>query len=165
MRLSLSASLCLQLVIGFANPDVAAASVSVITSETYADFPSSISFELTAEIEGEVELIDLVYLQASLKTYQLLPAEVEVDGDRVSAVATADLETYFLPAGIDLTYHWVVTMADGVVIETEPTTVTWLDDRFDWDLRPSTASRSLRMVDRASFWSMSAPSASERSVN
>jgi hypothetical protein len=132
-RLSLLASLWLQLVVAFANPGLAAASVTVFSSEAHPDFPELITFELSAEIDGEVELIDLVYVQASLETYQLLPAEVETDGRGVQAVAEADLETYFLPAGIDLTFHWVVTMADGDVIETEPATVTWLDDRFDWE--------------------------------
>jgi hypothetical protein len=133
-RLSLLASLWLQLVVGFANPVDAAASVTVISSSARPDFPNSISFELSADIEGEVEVIDLVYLEASLPTYQLLPGDFEVAGGTVIAQAIADLASYYVPPGIDLTYHWVVTMADGEIIETESNTVTWKDDRFDWDL-------------------------------
>ena len=108
--------------------------VSIITSQAVPHFPESITFHFGAEVDSKVKSIDLVYLQASLETFQLLPAEVVESGSQVTATAEADLATYFLPAGIDLTYHWVVAMVGGEIFETEPATVTWLDDRFDWEM-------------------------------
>ena len=135
VRLSLLLSLALQLAVAiWVHPAKATASVNVVSSQATPDFPNSISFELAAEVDGEVDFVDLVYLQASLETFQLVPAEIMTDDGALTAVATADLAIYFLPAGIDLTYHWVVTMAGGEVIETEAKIVTWLDDRFEWDL-------------------------------
>lgn len=133
VRLSLLLSLVLQFTTSVA-PAAEAALVTVVTSEAAPDFPATITFELTATVEGEVDFVDLVYQPAALETYQLLPAEFEVSGDRVRANASADLATYFLPVGIDLTYHWNLTMTDGEVVATEANVVTWIDDRFDWDM-------------------------------
>src|SRR5687767_908138 len=109
-RLSLLVSLCLQLcAVALPVTAQAAASVNVLNSQALPDFPNSISFELTAEVEGDVDYVDLVYVEASLETFQLLPTELEVDGSQLTALATADLEIYVLPPGIDLTYHWLVT--------------------------------------------------------
>jgi hypothetical protein len=115
-------------------PAGASASVAVVSSRATPDFPDTIKFELTAEVQRDVALVDLVYLQASLETFQLLPAEHEINGHLVTARASADLATYFLPVGIDLTYHWVITMTNGEVVETSESVVTWIDDRFEWDL-------------------------------
>ena len=116
------------------NDASASAKVNVISSEATPDFPDSITFELMAHVEGELEFVDLVYLQASLETFQLLPAEHEIEGDQVRATAAADFATYFLPVGIDLTYRWVLTMTNGDVVETSDATVGWTDNRFDWQL-------------------------------
>ena len=139
MRISRASLVCLSLLVsllgGVQFPASAQDSTAVVVEASRArpDFPGDITFELDAAVEGAVLSVDLVYQLANLETMQLLPAEFELDGDDLSAEAVADLETYFLPVGIDLTYHWIITLNDDVVVETSSNVVTWIDDRFDWD--------------------------------
>ena len=130
-----SLSLLLSVFGGYQSGASAQGTEALIVEESVAhpDFPGDIAFALEAEIEGTVNSVDIVYQQANLETLQLLPAEFEQNENSLSADAVADLETYFVPVGIDLTFHWVITLEDGVVAETEDEVVTWVDDRFDWD--------------------------------
>ena len=107
--------------------------VELISSTAESNFPDDMTFELEATVESEVATVDLVYEQSRLETLQLLPAEFEASEETLSATAVADFSIYFVPAGIDLTYHWVIYFADATVIETESRVVTWIDDRFEWD--------------------------------
>lgn len=136
LRVSLvSLSLLLSLLGVYRFPASAQSSnvISVDESTATTDFPNDIAFSLSATVEGEVASIDLVYKQANLVALELIKAEYDQAGDEITAAAFADLTVYFLPAGIDVTYHWVLTLDDGSIIETESETVTWLDERFEWD--------------------------------
>ena len=100
--------------------------VELISSTAESNFPDDMTFELEATVESEVATVDLVYEQSRLETLQLLPAEFEASEETLSATAVADFSIYFVPAGIDLTYHWVIYFADATVIETESRVVTWM---------------------------------------
>lgn len=108
---------------------------NVVLESTTADsnFPDDVRFALSASVEDEVKRVDLVYEESGNETLELLPADFDQSGDDLSASATADFATYYVPAGIDLTYHWVITFADDAVVETDSAVVTWLDDRFSWN--------------------------------
>jgi hypothetical protein len=105
----------------------------VVSSSASTDFPDSITFDLEADLTGNAVEVELVYQMAHLETMQLLPAEFEQDGTVLRASAFADLEVAFLPVGIDVTFRWIVTLEDETAIESDSATITWLDDRFDWD--------------------------------
>ena len=107
---------------------------AVTESSATADFPNGMTFDLRATIDGDVSSVDLVYAQANLETLELITATFTQDGSDLTASADADFTINFLPVGIDLTYHWVITLADESVHETQPQTATWIDDRFDWDV-------------------------------
>jgi Peptidase MA superfamily len=120
----------------FAQPVALAQETSEIvvdSSTAESNFPDDMRFELAATVAGDVERVDLVYEQAHVETYELLPADFEQSGDHVTASAVADFATYFVPAGIDLTFHWVITFGDEDIAETDSAVVTWLDNRFEWD--------------------------------
>ena len=114
---------------------IAQDAVDIVVESSTADsnFPDDMRFELAADVDGDVERVDLVYEESRVETLELLPAVFEQSGDDLSASAIADFATYYIPAGIDLTYHWVITFDDEEVAETEQAVVTWLDDRFEWD--------------------------------
>jgi hypothetical protein len=117
-------------------PDVIAQdAIDIVVESSTADsnFPDDMRFELAADVDGDVERVDLVYEESRVETLELLPAAFDQSGDDLSASAVADFATYYVPAGIDLTYHWVITFDDDDVAETEQAVVTWLDDRFEWD--------------------------------
>jgi hypothetical protein len=109
--------------------------ITVETSTAQSDFPDAMTFALTASIEGEVKHVDLVYQEAHLETLELLPATFEQSDASLTATAKADFSIYYVPAGIDLTYHWVITFADESVSESQSSVVTWIDKRFDWEKR------------------------------
>jgi len=112
--------------------------VSVESSTATSNFPDDMTFELSASVHGKIRKVDLVYQESSLATLELLPGDFQQDNDQLTATAKADLATYYVPAGIDLTYHWVVTFDDDSVQETDASVVTWIDNRFEWDKREGT---------------------------
>jgi peptidase MA superfamily protein len=109
--------------------------VSVESSTATSNFPDDMTFELSASVQGKIRKVDLVYQESSLATLELLPGDFQQDNNQLTATARADLATYYVPAGIDLTYHWVVTFDDDAVQETDASVVTWIDNRFEWDKR------------------------------
>jgi hypothetical protein len=120
---------------GFQDVPVAAApSFAASDSSATASFPTGMQFALQGTTDGTVASIDLVYTEANLDTLELVSADFTQNGDAIEATADADFTINFLPVGIDLTYHWVVTFDDDSVFETEAQVAPWIDDRFDWQL-------------------------------
>lgn len=107
--------------------------IQVDVSSAETDFPDGIAFELGAVVQGDVVAVDLIYQMAALETLQLVPADFAQDGDGLTANASVEMEIYFVPAGIDLRFQWLVTFDDEATIETDASSVTWLDDRFEWN--------------------------------
>jgi hypothetical protein len=106
--------------------------ISVESTTATSDFPDAVDFTLTAIVSNDVAAVDIVYTEASLPTLELIPATFDQADNALTASATSDMATYFVPVGIDLTYHWVVTFTDDTVVETDDSIVTWEDTRFDW---------------------------------
>lgn len=110
----------------------AAATLAVQTDEAAAHFPDDITFSLRAEASTPIERVELLYAEAGQETLHLMTPDF-VPGETVDLAARLDMRLNFLPPGLDLIYHWRLTDASGDVTETEPRTVLWLDDRFDWE--------------------------------
>ena len=115
-------------------PALAAPTFVVSDSSATANFPTGMEFTLEGTTEDTVSSVDLVYTQANLETLELVSGDFSQDGDQVKATADADFTINFLPVGIDLTYHWVITFDDDSIFETDPQVAPWIDDRFDWEL-------------------------------
>jgi hypothetical protein len=122
--------------------------VTVEETTAESDFPEAMKFQLSAAVEGEVERVDLVYQQASLETFNLVPADFEQDGENLEADASAEMAINFVPAGIDLTYRWAIAFSNDSIVETDANVVTWTDDRFEWD-RIEAEGVELYMYDRS----------------
>ena len=89
--------------------------------------------------ERRSQKVDLVYQEASLRNAGATARRLPQADDRLTATAKADIATYFVPAGIDLTYHWVVTFARRLRVRKPDTSVvTWIDNRFDVGQREGT---------------------------
>lgn len=108
-----------------------------------SDFPRGITFSVDYSTPEPIERAELLYSYAGDETLNLVTAELP-DPSAQSVSYFLDLQIYYLPPGLDLTYHWRLTGEDGASAETPPATVTWLDSRFDWttietaDVRVST---------------------------
>jgi hypothetical protein len=114
------------------SPHVSAAEPIVVNNnEATSDFPDGINFTLDVEGEREIRRIELLYQAANLETLNL-----DVPGFEPSTHVTLshhlDFRVNFEPAGIDITYRWRVTDDRGEITETEPKTLLWSDNRFEW---------------------------------
>lgn len=122
------------LLAGLAPPPVAHAAVAlnVQTNEAAAHFPDDITFSLRADAATPIERVELLYAESGQETLHLMTPEFE-PGATIDLTARLDMRFNFIPSGLDLVYHWRITDTAGVVTETNPQTVLWLDDRFAWD--------------------------------
>lgn len=108
-----------------------------------SDFPKGITFSVDYSTTEPIERAELLYSYAGDQTLNLVTAQV-TDPVARSVSYFLDLQIYYLPPGLDLTYYWRLTGENGETAETKPATVTWLDSRFNWttietaDVRVST---------------------------
>jgi hypothetical protein len=107
------------------------------TTSAKIDFPRGIDFSTTVDVPDEFEpdRAEFYYRPTADLTLNLVfvPASGvgEIDTG-VSAAVSIDLQTNYLPSGIDLTYFWRLFDASGNSIDSEPEQVTWADPRFEW---------------------------------
>ncbi len=106
--------------------------VAITRNEAAADYPSGINFVLESTANSRVERVELLFRAADSKTLNLATPTF-VAGTSINVNYPLDLETHYLPPGVDVVYRWRLIMADGSTKETEPATVLWFDDRFTWE--------------------------------
>ena len=104
--------------------------VVVTRNETVVDFPEEVVFEL--EVSGEVAEAALVY---TVDKFSCLEAEtrvpVEVTGGMVSWTWVMG-RSGNPPPGAGLAWQWELTTAMGEVMMTEPQSLIFADERFEW---------------------------------
>lgn len=110
-----------------------------IDSETTAtvDFPRGISFSSKLAVDDLVSIgrVELYYRPAADKTLQmaLVPADaVQAEESIVQVDIRIDLQSNFLPSGIELIYFWRVHQSGGSFVDSAEEQVSWIDNRFDW---------------------------------
>ncbi|MFC2066226.1 peptidase MA family metallohydrolase [Chloroflexota bacterium] len=119
------------------SPGLAQASsgLTVLNSSAEADFPSSISFKLSAESDVNITDIRLHYMvermahtQVTTEIYiEFLPAatvEAKWDWDMRKSGG--------MPPGSSVEYWWTVEDAGGDKVKTEPMRVQFEDNRYPW---------------------------------
>lgn len=132
-KFSLGAVLALIAMVRLAQPEPASALELVVVAQTVeADFPTGLTLDLDYETEQPIDEAYVLYTLANENISSEVAAELAVDGSS-EASAMIDMERAFVPAGVDVTYRWRLVGADDAEIVTEPTTITWRDDRFDWE--------------------------------
>jgi hypothetical protein len=105
--------------------------VSVSNDSAQPDFPNSITFNLSAESASPTESVELLYSIAGEETLHM-STPAFTPGTSVQVTDSIDMQINQVPPGVDITYHWKLTGADGSTFETEPTAMLWKDDRYDW---------------------------------
>ncbi len=109
-------------------------SVEIIEDNLTLDFPNRITFHLSFASDTTIETINLYYgTQRRSCTGQ---ARVRVDFD---AAAEGDVtwewdlgDSGDLPPGAVITWHWLLTDADGSEFSTEEQTFNYEDPNYDW---------------------------------
>lgn len=95
-------------------------------------FPESVTFSLKGDAPFEVDRIELLYSIADNPTLHLATPPFE-PGSTIEITHDLDLRIRFLPVGVDVTYRWRLIGVEETVLETEPRTFMWKDDRFEWE--------------------------------
>lgn len=109
----------------------AAAPLRVVSDTATADFPIRMSFSLTAEASQEVTAAELRYHAAYAPITDVVRATL-VPGREVSPSVKVEMQTHYLPPGVDVLYHWRLTLADGTSADTPERTLFYMDNRRSW---------------------------------
>ncbi|MEJ7839635.1 MAG: hypothetical protein WKF81_12515, partial [Thermomicrobiales bacterium] len=103
------------------------AAVDILLSETSAtiEFPLGIQFDTTIQLTGEPlpDRVELLYRPLTEPTLRLAVVDagsISNDGDSINAATTIDLQTDYLPSGIDLVYFWRLSSGTQVIGESKP---------------------------------------------
>lgn len=95
------------------------------------DFPLTVTFWLTVTAPEPVDHAELRYTTSGHEFSNA--AVVEFDETMsVEAEYTVDAQIDYIEPGVDITYFWILGNRDGPVAQTAESTVTWIDDAFDW---------------------------------
>jgi hypothetical protein len=105
---------------------------TVIVDEVVSQFPEGLDFRFEAELSESVQRAELLYTIAGSETANLAWPEID-PGTSVVITHFIELLIRFQPSGVDFTYWWRLHTRDGGVFESEPQTILWYDDRFEWD--------------------------------
>lgn len=126
-------ALCLTLLAGSIAPPAiqAADAITINHDHAVAEFPDGITFSLEAQGRRTITQAELLYRISDDPTLNLIVPSF-TPGKRVAIQHVLDLQVYYLPAGLDITYHWRLADDRGNVVESQPQTLLWEDTRFDW---------------------------------
>jgi hypothetical protein len=105
--------------------------IRVESSQHEAQFREQILFQLVAEGEAEIEEITFFYRVADQSTVNHASPEFD-PGVRVEAEYTWDLTSGGLPPGVQVTYWWGIADGEGHAVESEPQSLLYIDERYDW---------------------------------
>lgn len=123
---------------GLVLPQLAQAQDPIQVSQNTWDgnFRDHLTFSLEAQSSAEITDVDLFYRIVG----QIATSRNKADftpGDTVSAQFSIDQTEpgNYMPPGTDVQYWWKITDAGGNELKTEKQTLTFLDNRHDWQTR------------------------------
>jgi len=131
----LASAACLLLIILSPIPVLAQGGLTILDSSVEAEFPSQLSFNLSAQSDVDITDIRLHYVvdQAS---FAQVTSEVYIEfvpSSTVDAEWTWDMrKTGGLPPGANVDYWWTVEDATGDKVATALVRVEFDDVRYDW---------------------------------
>lgn len=117
-------------------PAQTSSNISVSESNATADFPTTLTFQLTAEAASPITQIELYWRATKSPTVALARPDFE-PAARVELTHAIDMTINYLPPGVDIEFWWRITDAAGETLETTPQTYFYMDDDHDWESRNS----------------------------
>jgi hypothetical protein len=109
--------------------------LKVVDSSVQAEFPSSLSFSLSAESDADITDIRLHYVVDRV-SFAAITSEVYIEfvpGTEVDVTWAWDMrKTGGLPSGSVVDYWWTMEDASGDRVETARTPVQFDDERYSW---------------------------------
>lgn len=109
----------------------AAEAVRVVSQQASANFPTSMSFALTADTEQPVTAAEIRYRAAFSPFTEAVPAKPS-GGTHLDLTTKVDMQTHYLPPGVEIQYHWLLTLADGSTVSTPEQSLLYMDTQHNW---------------------------------
>ncbi len=110
----------------------AGGAIEVLQIEEEVNFPEGVELTLTAESDADIVEVTVFFRAASSRSWGYAYADFE-PGSRVVARRSIPVgEAGYLAPGVDVEYFYRIRDADGGFLETERSTVEYLDNRFEW---------------------------------
>lgn len=111
-----------------------ATGLQVQTNSATVDFPESLVFHLTADVDQPVVSAETWYHPAFSPVTSVIRADFK-GGSHVDVTNTIDTQLNYLPPGVDIIYRWRLTLRDGSTLETPEKTVLYMDTRYKWQTK------------------------------
>lgn len=107
--------------------------IEVVKDDRQVDFPTELSFTMTAESNEDIVEVQLLYRTAGSEIWSYAYADV-IPGKRVTSSLQLIVDgPAYLPPGVDVEYYYSITDAQGNIHTTEVQSVEYLDGRYHWD--------------------------------
>ena len=113
----------------------ASSELSVLSYSAEIDFPTRLTFDISAQSDANINDIRLHY-QINRTEHARITSEIYIEFTPAKTVSTEwvwDMrKTGGLPPGSSLDYWWTVADVSGNSVQTSPIGVLISDDRYDW---------------------------------
>ncbi len=107
--------------------------VTVVEDRGEVDFPTELSFTLTAEGDQNIVEVQLLYRAAGSETWSYAYPDFTPGRQVTSKFGLLLTGATYLPPGVLVEYYYIITDAQGNRHHTTPKVLEYLDGRFSWD--------------------------------
>ena len=107
--------------------------IEVIEDHGEVDFPTELSFTLTAESDNDIVAVQLLYRPVGSDTWSYAYPDF-TPGRQVTTILELRITgSAYLPPGTQVEYYYVITDAQGNSLRTDTNVLEYIDHRFSWD--------------------------------
>ncbi len=109
-----------------------AADLTVSTETATVDFPTQLKFDLAADAPQPVQALEVWYRPEFSPVTQVSRPDFAGGSQHVSVSSAVDMQLHYLPPGLNIVYHWRLTLQDGSIVNTPEKTIFYMDNRYQW---------------------------------
>ena len=106
--------------------------IRVVSSNREVRFPQDVLFSLQAEGDANIVEVRLYYRTPSSGGWAYAYPEVEPSRQVSTSYSLALRGMSYLPPGTEVEYYYSIRDSQGNVLNTDPTSFTYVDGRFQW---------------------------------
>ncbi len=115
----------------------AAVDLAVGTQTATVKFPTELKFDLVADAPQPVKSLEVWYRPEFSPVTLVSRPDYSGGSQHVSTSTTVDMQLHYLPPGLNIVYHWRLTLQDGSIVNTPEKTVFYMDTRYQWSTATS----------------------------
>lgn len=115
-----------------------AAGLTVAKQTATVDFPTKLTFDLVADAPQAVSAAEVWYHPAYDPVTSVSRPKFS-GGTHVDVSTSVDMQLNYVWPGVDMVYHWRLTLKDGSILTTPEQTFLYMDSRYQWSTATSGA--------------------------